>query len=179
MATPWSFLIQRQLRGCPSLAHACESPQIPASPGLSAGAAPRPAAWWQPRVAARSKPIYCPEESLCFQLFSLFFLSRPPPPLFFPVVSKTTGSVEVVATASPTGLGAGVTKATGSHAPAAPCHCAALPGDLVEEHRWGAPPAGAAGQLMDRLTSRLDGPEPELAERWEEGSALSRGGRGR
>lgn len=66
-----------------------------------------------------------------------------------------------------------VTKATGSDAPPAPCppevgglagcHCAAFPGALVEERRWGTPPAGTVGPLMDRLISRLDGPEPGLA----------------
>lgn len=38
-----------------------------------------------------------------------------------------------------------------------------FPGDLAEARRWGTPPACARGQLMDRLISRLDGPEPGMA----------------
>lgn len=73
------------------------------------------------------------------------------------------------------GLEAQVTKATESNAPDpghpevrsfGGCRCALFPGDFVEEHRWGTPPAGTLGQLMDRLISRLDGPEPGLAGRW-------------
>lgn len=113
-------------------------------------------------------------------LFFLFLFSP-----FLSVVSKTTGSVEVVATASPTASGLSrVTKATGSNAaPATRRSGASLaatapysPGYLVEEHRWGTPPAGTVGQLMDRLISRLDGPEPGLAGRWGKGGALSLAG---
>lgn len=58
MAAPWLLLIQKQICGCPRLVSACEAPQAPAAPGLSARGVSRPAPPGAPACAASGAQIY-------------------------------------------------------------------------------------------------------------------------
>lgn len=175
LATPWLFLIRKQISERPNLVPACGVPQAPAAPGLSARGVSRPAGPVAPSVQPQGQNLFLPRDVLCVSnslgvgvggvLFFSFNCQRNS--WVFVGCSHRASSTTLAKRTLE--LGSKPLRATLLN-PCQPkvgslggCRWAAFPGDFVEAHRWGTPQAGTRSELMDRLISRLDGPEPGLA----------------